>query len=100
MEMCSSLFEGSKSFKDLRADVYSHKRNTIWLNCHCGGLFEFEYMAAKRLLTSVDSFRKKAKYTTFDLVELENKLTEFKQELQERVFQLSERCLDLGLAYT
>jgi hypothetical protein len=100
MEICSSLFASSKSFKDLRADVYSHKRNTIWLNCHCGGLFEFEYVAAKKLLTSVDSFRKKIKHKNFSLEELENQLAEYKQELQERVSQLSERCLDLGLAYT
>ena len=100
MEICGSLFEACKSFKSLRADVYSHTRSTIWLNCHCGGLFEMEYIEAKRLLTSIDSFRKKTKVQSFDIEEFEVKLYEFKQDLKEKVEKLSEKCIHLGLAYT
>ena len=100
MEICGSLFDGCKSFKSLRADAYSHSRNTIWLNCHCGGMFEMEFIEAKNLLTSIDSFRKKTKVRSFEIEEFEVKLNEFKQDLKEKVEKLSEKCINLGLVYT
>ena len=100
MEICGSLFDGCKSFKSLRADAYSHTKDTIWLNCHFGGLFEIEYIEEKKLLTSIDSFRKKVKVESFALEELEFKLNDFKQDLKEKVGRMSEECIEFGLAYT
>ena len=59
-----------------------------------------EFIEAKRLLTSIDSFRKKTKVRSFEIEEFEVKLNEFKQDLKEKVEKLSEKCINLGLVYT
>ena len=59
-----------------------------------------EFIEAKNLLTSIDSFRKKTKVRSFEIEEFEVKLNEFKQDLKEKVEKLSEKCINLGLVYT
>ena len=59
-----------------------------------------EFIEAKNLLTSIDSFRKKTKVRSFEIEEFEVKLNEFKQDLKEKVEKLSEKCIHLGLVYT
>ena len=63
-------------------------------------MFEMEFIEAKNLLTSIDSFRKKTKVRSFEIEEFEVKLNEFKQDLKEKVEKLSEKCINLGLVYT
>lgn len=100
MEVCGSLIDACKSFREVRADVYSHTRNTIWLNCHCKGQFEDEYIEAKKLMSSIDNFRKKMKRQAFEFHVLETNLDAFKQDLKEKVVALRDKCIGFELAYT
>ena len=100
MEVCGSLIDACKSFKELRADAYSLTRNTIFLNCHCGGQFEEEYLRAKKLMTSIDTFRKQMKKGKFDIEELESNLCLFKQDLKENLGILREKCISCEVWYT
>jgi hypothetical protein len=100
MEVCGSLIDVCTSFKELRADAYSLTRNTIWLNCHCGGQFEREYLEAKTLMASIDSFRKKMKNREFDRDDLDYNLCLFKEELKENIVKLRDKCLKYELPYT
>lgn len=99
MEVCGSLIESCKSFKELRADAYSLTRNTIFLNCHCGGQFEEEYLRAKELMASIDTFRKKMKKKEFDITELENNLCLFKEDLEENIAKLREKCISCEVPF-
>lgn len=100
MEVCGSSIDVCKSFKELRADVYSHTRNTIWLNCHCNGQFEDEYIEAKKLMSSIDNFRKKMKRQDIEVSVLEANLDAFKEDLKDKVVLLRCKCIGHELAYT